>query len=118
MASSINDALRTKVRLQALNRCGYCLTHQEYVPWELEIEYIVPVSKGGSNDEKNLWLACRACNAHKSNQTHALDPLTGYRVRLFNPRMQRWSRHFQWSLDGTLILGRTACGREPCWPST
>lgn len=105
MASSISDALRARVRLQAQNRCGYCLTHQEYVPWELEIEHIVPVSKGGSGDEENLWLACRACNAHKSSQTHAFDPLTNRRARLFNPCTQRWSRHFQWSIDGTLVFG-------------
>lgn len=111
MASSISNTLRVKVRWQAQNRCGYCLTYQTYVPWKLEIEHIIPVSKGGSDDEKNLWLACRACNVHKSNHTHAFDPQTGRKVRLFNPRSQRWSRHFQWSQDGTLILGRTACGR-------
>jgi geranylgeranyl pyrophosphate synthase len=30
---------------------------------------------------------------------------------LFNPRRQKWSRHFVWSEDGTLIIGKTACGR-------
>jgi hypothetical protein len=35
----------------------------------------------------------------------------GDRLRLFNPRQQRWGRHFQWSDDGALIPGRTACGR-------
>jgi hypothetical protein len=51
------------------------------------------------------------CNNFKGTQTHALDPLTGRRVRLFNPRTQRWSRHFHWSADGTQIIGRTATGR-------
>jgi hypothetical protein len=32
-------------------------------------------------------------------------------VRLFNPRRQRWKRHFRWSEDGALIIGRTICGR-------
>jgi len=39
------------------------------------------------------------------------DPLSGRRVRLFNPRRQQWKRHFRWSEDGTLIIGQTACGR-------
>lgn len=39
------------------------------------------------------------------------DPLRGRRVRLFNPRRQRWSRHFRWSEEGTHIIGRTSCGR-------
>jgi len=108
---TISDALRAKVRAQAGNRCGYCLARQEYVPWVLEIEHIVPKSKGGTNDEENLWLACRSCNLFKSDQTHGRDPLTGRRVRLFNPRRQQWKRHFYWSEDSAFIIGCTACGR-------
>ncbi|MDI6792579.1 MAG: HNH endonuclease signature motif containing protein [bacterium] len=84
---------------------------QDYVPWPLEIDHIVPKSKGGTNGEENLWLACRMCNFSKSNYTHGYDPLTGRRVRLFNPRKQRWKRHFHWSKDDVFIIGRTACGR-------
>jgi HNH endonuclease len=62
---TISDALRAKVRAQAGNRCGYCLARQEYVPWVLEIEHIVPKSKGGADDEENLWLACHSCNLFK-----------------------------------------------------
>ncbi len=43
-------------------------------------------------------------------QTHALDPLTGRETRLFNLQKQNWKRHFKWSVDGTHIVGRTACG--------
>ena len=32
-------------------------------------------------------------------------------MQLFNPRTQKWNRHFIWSEDGTHIVGRTACGR-------
>jgi hypothetical protein len=41
----------------------------------------------------------------------ALDPQTGRRVRLFDPRRQEWKRHFRWSDDGGRILGKTAAGR-------
>ena len=107
----ISNALRAKVRAQAENRCGYCGTRQEYIPWTLEVEHIVPKSKGGAEDEENLWLACHACNLFKGAQTYGRDPLTGRRVRLFNPRQQQWKRHFQWSEDGAFIIGHTACGR-------
>lgn len=40
-----------------------------------------------------------------------IDPLTGRRVKLFNPRRQQWTRHFTWSADGARIIGLTACGR-------
>jgi 5-methylcytosine-specific restriction endonuclease McrA len=50
----------------------------------LETEHIIPVAKGGSDDEENLWLACPICNGHKSNKTDAIDPETGNRIPLFN----------------------------------
>lgn len=31
----------------------------------LEIEHIVPLARGGNDDEANLWLAYPLCNAHK-----------------------------------------------------
>ena len=77
----------------------------------LEIEHIIPTAAGGSDRETNLWFACRLCNNFKSDQTHALDPGTRRRVKLFNPRRQRWSVHFLWSEDGVRILGKTPCGR-------
>jgi len=77
----------------------------------LEIEHIRPTARGGSDDEANLWLACRMCNNFKGVQTHALDPATARRVRLFNPRVQRWPQHFHWSDDGTHVQGRTPTGR-------
>ncbi len=42
-------------------KCAYC--DAEHVP--LEIEHIVPRSKGGSDRASNLALACRPCNQRK-----------------------------------------------------
>jgi 5-methylcytosine-specific restriction endonuclease McrA len=111
MAAALSATLRTRVRRAAADRCGYCRTSQAYVPWPLEIDHIMPRARGGSDAEDNLWLACRACNLFKGQQTYGRDPLTGRRVRLFHPRRQHWRRHFQWSQDGVVILGRTATGR-------
>jgi hypothetical protein len=103
--------VRRRVRARAGDRCGYCLSPQRYVLGRLEIEHIVPTARGGSDDEDNLWLSCRLCNNFKGAQGDGLDPDTGQRVPLFNPRRQRWSEHFRWSEDGTQVLGRTPCGR-------
>jgi hypothetical protein len=107
----ISEAIRASVRASAGDRCGYCRSPQYLVLGPLEVEHIVPTARGGADDEANLWLACRMCNNFKSAHTHAVDPLSGQRTRLFNPRQQLWSQHFAWNDDGTQIVGRTATGR-------
>ena len=109
--SPISDAARERVRARAGNRCGYCLSPQRYVLGPLEIDHISPQARGGSDDEDNLWLACRMCNGFKGTQTDAIDPATSERMKLFNPQQQRWNEHFTWSADGTRIIGLTGCGR-------
>jgi len=109
--SKINEEVCTRVRAQAGNRCGYCLSPQRLVLGWLEIEHIIPKGAAGSDEEENLWLACRLCNNFKQAQVDAVDPETGRRVPLFDPRRQRWRDHFCWSRDGTTIWGKTLCGR-------
>lgn len=46
-------------------KCAYC--GKTDVP--LEIEHIIPKSKGGSNRVSNLTIACNACNTRKSNKS-------------------------------------------------
>lgn len=100
-----------RVRQQAHNRCGYCLSPQRLVMARLEIEHIVPLARGGRDDELNLWLACPLCNGHKSDKIEARDPETHAMMPLFNPRTQVWQEHFQWTEDGLRIMGRTPIGR-------
>ena len=107
--SSVAEKLKSKIRLQARNRCGYCQLPQSLNPSLLEIEHILPTAKGGSDNEENLWLSCRLCNGYKGTQTEATDPQTGKTVALFNPRTQIWNKHFKWSAEK--ITGKTACGR-------
>jgi hypothetical protein len=103
--------LRERVARTAGDRCGYCRTPQAIAGFRLSIEHIIPESKGGETVEGNLWLACNACNEFKAARTHARDPATGKRVRLWNPRRQKWSDHFAWSDDGTEVIGLTPRGR-------
>lgn len=77
----------------------------------LEVEHIVPLAIGGTDEESNLWLACPLCNGHKSDKIEAADPVTREIVPLFNPRTQAWFDHFEWAMDGINILGKTPIGR-------
>lgn len=92
-SSRIPEEVRARVRTQAKDRCGYCRSLQKYVLGVLEIEHIIPKALGGADDEENLWLSCRLCNAFKGIQTHGRDPISNRKVKLFNPRQQKWSRH-------------------------
>ncbi len=59
--------LREYVLEKWQRKCAYC--DAQGVP--LEIEHIVPKSRGGSNRASNLTLACHACNQRKGQQTAA-----------------------------------------------
>jgi 5-methylcytosine-specific restriction endonuclease McrA len=107
----IPSELDRRIRTAARNRCGYCCSPQHLVMARLEIEHIVPLGKGGTSEESNLWLACPICNGHKSDKTEAIDPETQMVVVLFNPRTQNWNDHFAWSADGLRIVGKTPVGR-------
>lgn len=109
--SQISDEVRDRVRKQSNHQCGYCQSLQKYVLGALEIDHLIPRAIGGTDDEDNLWLACRLCNSYKGIQTHGKDPHTDRRIKLFNPRQQKWFRHFEWTEKGMKINGITACGR-------
>ncbi len=108
--SYVSDKLRQKIVDQAGDRCGYCLGEQRYIFEPLEIDHLLPTGKGGTDDEENLWLACRFCNSRKGMQTQGFDELTKKKLPLFNPRKQNWNRHFTIE-NGIEIVGKTSVGR-------
>ncbi len=106
----ISEKTKAKIRQLAKNRCGYCLCQQEYV-WDiLEIDHIISLKKGGKDDEQNLWLICATCNSSKYNKTEVFDLTTRENILFFNPRLQKWHEHFEWSKNGTEIIGKTKTG--------
>ena len=104
-------AVVRRVRAAARNRCGYCLSPQHLVMGRLHLDHVTPLADGGTDDETNLWLSCSICNGHKSDKTSGVDPLTAESVKLFHPRHQKWSDHFEWSEDGLRVHGLTPTGR-------
>jgi len=63
------------------------------------VEHILPRSRGGSNDIKNLAIACRHCNVekgrrhdiNKANKQRALEVIE----KLLLKRIKRWRNHFE-----------------------
>jgi hypothetical protein len=56
----IPDPLRAEVQLRDGARCCRCRTAVN-----LEVDHIIPVSKGGKTEESNLQTLCRRCNRRK-----------------------------------------------------
>jgi 5-methylcytosine-specific restriction endonuclease McrA len=75
--SNIPKKVQRRVRARARDRCGYCISSQKYILGLLEMEHIHPEALGGTDDEENLWLACRLCNGFKGIQTHGAIRLRG-----------------------------------------
>lgn len=65
----IRKPISTRKRFEIFKRdsftCQYCGVKPPKTP--LEVDHIIPVSKGGTNDEHNLITACFDCNRGKSN---------------------------------------------------
>ena len=49
------------------NTCVYCGYRR--IATSMDIDHIIPVVRGGSNDESNLQVICRQCNQRKGLQT-------------------------------------------------
>mgnify|MGYP000364116087 CR=1 FL=1 len=87
--------LRDLVIERAQNRCEYCGLAQAGQAATFHIDHIIPITEDGQTTEENLALV--------------VDPISGLEVPVFNPRVQSWQDHFQWS--DTTIIGLTAAGR-------
>lgn len=96
---------------RAGHRCEYCGAPEAVFNFAFEIEHVVPVTRGGTDDESNWALSCRACNVHKSDRREAIDEQTGSMVALFHPRRDRWTEHFTADVLTGEIRGLTSTGR-------
>jgi hypothetical protein len=78
-------------------------------PLPFQVDHIVAEQHGGPTTLLNLAWSCMHCNKHKGPNISGVDPVTSQVTTLFNPRRQRWERHFAY--DGLLVVGRTRAGR-------
>ena len=103
---------RDFVRRRAGDRCEYCHMPQDATPFiRFHVEHIVAKQHVEPLQEEleNLAYACDRRNAFKGPNLSSIDPSTGEKVDVFNPRMDEWSEHFE--VAGGRILGLTPVGR-------
>jgi hypothetical protein len=96
---------------RAGHRCEYCRAPEAIFNLPFEVEHIVPTAGGGTDEESNLALACRACNLYKADRLAGVDEATGAEAPLFHPRRDLWTEHFRTEGETGTIAGLTAVGR-------
>lgn len=73
-AAPIDFATRRAVFDRDGGRCRQCRAEVRLFrrfagdPFVGEVDHIIPRSRGGQNDPRNLMLLCRQCNRQKSNR--------------------------------------------------
>ncbi|MBQ3456696.1 MAG: HNH endonuclease [Synergistaceae bacterium] len=76
-----------EIREEVLKRdnftCQYCGRKGEGV--ELEIDHIIPMTRGGKTDIRNLITACKECNRAKHNKLLSADQLEELAERIKTP---------------------------------
>ncbi|HFK4243378.1 TPA: HNH endonuclease, partial [Escherichia coli] len=58
----LNNSTREMIKKRDGEKCNYCGSTNE-----LEIDHIIPVSKGGNSNPENLQVLCKQCNILKFN---------------------------------------------------
>jgi hypothetical protein len=78
-------------------------------PLPFQIDHIIAEQHLGKSEIGNLALACLGCNKRKGPNAAGFDIVSGKLVPLYNPRRQKWARHFRW--EGPVLVGQTQIGR-------
>lgn len=105
----MDNATETLIRDRAHDCCEYCLVPEEYDDLPFQFDHIIARVHGGIDEPSNRALACVPCNLYKGPNLAGVDAETGKVVRLFDPRRQKWKRHFEW--NGAILEGKTQSGR-------
>ena len=62
----ISNKMRFSIYQRDGYRCQKCGMSEKYV--QLEIDHVIPISKGGKSTYSNLQTLCHKCNVEKSNR--------------------------------------------------
>jgi HNH endonuclease len=101
----IGKRLRFEIYKRDRFRCVYCgRTPTEAV---LEVDHLVPVAGGGTDDPENLFTACRDCNAGKSDRplTSALPQVRRDEIQELAERVEQMRAYQAWRAEFENALG-------------
>ncbi len=72
------------VRERAFFLCEYCYSPERLSANRFTVDHVIPRSLNGSDDLRNLALACRRCNERRYNFVAGIDAETQEVVPIFN----------------------------------
>lgn len=87
----ISKETRQLVYNKCNGHCAYCGCELEYK--DMQVDHVLAVGRGGSNDINNLLPACRQCNYDKHEKT-----IEGFRKRISKELYKSLERVFVYRL--------------------
>ena len=87
----ISKEIRQLVYNKCNGHCAYCGCKLEYK--DMQVDHVLAVGRGGSNDIDNLLPACRQCNYDKHKKT-----IEGFRKRISKELYKSLERVFVYRL--------------------
>ena len=85
--------IRDERRRQIVKNAGRCENCDQTE--NLELDHMIPRSRGGCHCEDNLWVLCRACNRHKWTLTAYEFVESGLAGWLRKRQYAIWNREIQ-----------------------
>ncbi|MBF2078901.1 MAG: HNH endonuclease [Synechococcales cyanobacterium T60_A2020_003] len=103
--------LRRLVFERAQDSCEYCLIPAALALAAHQMDHIIAEKHGGETVSENLALSCALCNLAKGSDIASIDPETNDTAKLYHPRRDQWSSHFQFEAQTGLIQPLSAIAR-------
>ena len=81
------------------NTCQYC--GKKFKPQDLNLDHVVPLSRGGKDSWENVVCSCVSCNLRKGSRTLAEAGMSLIRI----PKRPHWRSFVKYSLDAMIEDG-------------
>lgn len=65
----ISKSKRKRVFEKCNGKCVYCGKQLTLGTFDACVDHVVPIAKGGNNEDNNLVMACKRCNCKKGTKT-------------------------------------------------
>ncbi len=105
----MDETLRQFVQDRANGVCEYCHFPETHSFNPFQVDHIIADKHDGPTVEWNLAWSCFYCNTYKGPNVAGWDAGEDAIVRLYHPRKDAWSDHFEW--NGSILIGETQLGR-------